>query len=90
MVRAVLLDTPKPPQFQPRLQFFHFLPYFQFFHFLRADGVDHLAEAGTVPQESEGDLGVRHFAQGGEQLLGFVDSVLCVLVSQGGVAYGAT
>ena len=28
MVRAVLPDTPKPPQFQPKLQFVHFLPYF--------------------------------------------------------------
>ena len=31
MVRALLPDTPKTPQFQPGLQFFHFLLYFQFF-----------------------------------------------------------
>jgi hypothetical protein len=31
MVRALLPDTPKPPQFQPELPFFSFLQYFQFF-----------------------------------------------------------
>ena len=33
MVRALLPDTPRPPQFQPELQFSHFLPYFRFFQF---------------------------------------------------------
>ena len=33
MVRALLLDTPKPSQFQPRLQFFNFVQYFSIFQF---------------------------------------------------------
>ena len=33
MVRALLTDTPRPSQFQPELQFFHFAPYFRFFQF---------------------------------------------------------
>ena len=33
MVRALPPDTPRPPQFQPELQFFHFLQYFRFFQF---------------------------------------------------------
>ena len=31
MVRVLLPDTPRPPQFQPELPFFYFLQYFQFF-----------------------------------------------------------
>ena len=41
MVRAVLPDTPKPLQFQPKLQFVHFLPYviFQFSTLFLGGGV---------------------------------------------------
>ena len=35
MVRAVLLDTPKPFQFQFKFQFVHFLPYSSVSNFYR-------------------------------------------------------